>query len=307
LGNEPDIDPILVPADWVFGCWGNKDDYFYGGEHYGRMLNVVTPAIKQANPNANVLIGGLLLNSPNSDTSDPGKPERFFEGILRAGAAPYFDIVAYHVHPAYYESQLDYSGAVGNWADYIGFAKGKPAFLREVMNRYGVSKPLFLNETSLFCPEQFATCAGPSQAFLEAQADHIPRLMVRTLSVGVEAIIWYTLEGLGWHNSSLLDGNQEPRPSFRAYQQLIQQTENAPIPPVSVNYGPGLEAYRFNKGQQVVDVVFSVDTTPETVSIPEQKLIAVYSRDGFPITVSVDNGNAKLVIGFSPVYIRRLP
>jgi hypothetical protein len=44
IGNEPDVDPIFVNQDSVFGCWGNVQDEYYGGEQYGKMLSVVGPA-----------------------------------------------------------------------------------------------------------------------------------------------------------------------------------------------------------------------------------------------------------------------
>src|SRR5262245_2034602 len=61
LGNEPDVDPRLVGPDNGYGCWGDIQDPFYGGRHYGEMLKVVGPAIKAADPSAQVWIGGLLL------------------------------------------------------------------------------------------------------------------------------------------------------------------------------------------------------------------------------------------------------
>lgn len=107
IGNEPDVDSDLVPVDNIFGCWGDNDDPYYGGQHYGEMLKVVGAAIKQADPTARVWIGGLLLarpdSAPNPNCSIPGKcrPELFLEGILRASAASSFDIVGYHAYPYY--------------------------------------------------------------------------------------------------------------------------------------------------------------------------------------------------------------
>ena len=48
LSNEPDVDPRLVPADSAdVDCWGQIEDPYDGGEHFGRMLRAVTPRIKQ--------------------------------------------------------------------------------------------------------------------------------------------------------------------------------------------------------------------------------------------------------------------
>ena len=116
LGNEPDVDPDLLPVDWGFGCWGNIDDPFYGGIHYGEMIKVVGQAIKEADPTATVWLGGLLLATP--ETSDPnnGKPELFFKGVLEAGAAPYFDVVGYHWYPPYRNLVDDHDLSEGKWA-----------------------------------------------------------------------------------------------------------------------------------------------------------------------------------------------
>ncbi|NCC35451.1 MAG: hypothetical protein EOM24_26075, partial [Chloroflexia bacterium] len=38
FGNEPDIDPVLLQPDQIFGCWGDIRDPYYGGDRYGRML-----------------------------------------------------------------------------------------------------------------------------------------------------------------------------------------------------------------------------------------------------------------------------
>ncbi len=62
LGNEPDIDPSLVTPDSIYGCWGDKGDPYYGGGYYARMLEQVYPQIKSADPESQVLVGGLLMD-----------------------------------------------------------------------------------------------------------------------------------------------------------------------------------------------------------------------------------------------------
>ncbi|MCK4827856.1 hypothetical protein KA005_69650, partial [bacterium] len=101
LGNEPDVDPSLVRPNSVFGCWGDNSDPYYGGGYYAEMLKVVYPAIKAADPEAKVLIGGLLLDCdptypPEGKDCKPGK---YLEGILRNGGGEYFDIVSFHGYP----------------------------------------------------------------------------------------------------------------------------------------------------------------------------------------------------------------
>ena len=83
LGNEPDVDRRLVAPDSDFGCWGEESETYYGGEYYADMLKVAYPAIKSIDPDAKVLIGGLLLDcdptNPPVDEEKTCKPSKFLE------------------------------------------------------------------------------------------------------------------------------------------------------------------------------------------------------------------------------------
>jgi len=68
LGNEPEVNSEGVLPDMMFGCWGDPEDDYYGGEYYAEMLKVVYPVIKEADPESQVVFGGLLLNC---DPDDP--------------------------------------------------------------------------------------------------------------------------------------------------------------------------------------------------------------------------------------------
>jgi hypothetical protein len=319
IGNEPDVDPRLVGKDNGYGCWGDTADLdFYGGKHYGEMLKVVGRAIKEEDPTAKVLIGGLLLDTPNTTDLEKGKPENFLRGILEAGKTDpigirynYFDIVPYHAYPSYGNAVADYSGAYGAWEVLGGIALGKPRFLKSIMAEYGVSKPLLLNETALRCPNRAPAllpfCISPTQAFYEAQADFLPQMMARTLSEGVEAVLWYNLEDPGWGHVGLLDSDRNPRPAYRAYQTLISQVAHATTAPVRVEYGAGFEAYRFQTGATIVDLVWSSDAQRRTLRVPQSQFVSAVGRDGQPITPVFQNGEAIVDVGFSSVYIRRRP
>lgn len=102
IGNEPDAPVNSVHVVW--GCWGDSKDYYYGAAYYTSMLKLVYPQIKAADPQAQVLLGGLLANC------DPVRPpsgqncssSRFFEGVLRNGGAKFFDGVSFHTYEYYY-------------------------------------------------------------------------------------------------------------------------------------------------------------------------------------------------------------
>ncbi|WP_299644987.1 cellulase family glycosylhydrolase [uncultured Chloroflexus sp.] len=308
LGNEPDVDANLVSDDVPFGCWGDSNDEYYGGERYGRMLATVTPAIRAADPGAKIIFGGLLLDRPANQIGDPpDKPFNFLEGALRAGAAPYFDILAFHAYAVFYptSSPFDFdSKASPKWSGKGGLTVGKINFLRDVMRRYGISKPIILNETGLRC---LGACSAALQ-FEQAKANHLVRSAMRAIAEGVEAYIWYTFEGPGWQRSGLLDDNQQPRPAFLAMKAAIERLNEVRVPPQSfTGYGTDIEAYRFSGNGFVLDVLWSMDGTSRQITLPATSFIAAYTRDGTSITPTSSGGTVTLSVGFENIYLKRRP
>lgn len=70
------------------GCRAGTASVRQQGAEYARMLRRAYPAIKRANPNAHVLVGGL--------TGAGGWD--FVRGIYEGGGKPYFDFMAIHVY-----------------------------------------------------------------------------------------------------------------------------------------------------------------------------------------------------------------
>lgn len=300
LGNEPDIDPKFVPVDNFYGCWGDVDDPYYGGRHYGNMLKSVTPVIKAADSSASVWIGGLLLDNPN--TTDPyyGRPELFLEGILAAGAGPYFDIVGYHAYMGFNNQIVDQDNGVvtSSWYSLGGSVLGKAKFLQQTLDRYGIQKPLFVNEFALNCPGYCAL----GDTFWQMQASQLVRSMVRGVSNGLMGFAWFTLDGPGWRNGGLLDSNQAPRLAYDAYQQLTKQLRSSKYSRV-VDYGPGIEAYEYLQSTTVVHVVWAEEDENDTIEIPELEFIEARELDGILLNPSLIGGTYRVPISFDPVYI----
>lgn len=305
LGNEPDVDPTLVDADNQFGCWGDIDDPYYGGEHYGEMLKVVTPAIKAADPAAKVLVGGLLLDRP--ETTDPGlgKPELFLQGILEAGAAPYFDILPYHAYTSFTGAEIDYDNEqAGPWKSRGGWTLGKARYLHDMLSAYGVDKPLHLNEVALSCNPDAYDCEPPiDPEFFDAQANFLVRTFARDLSEGLEGLVWYTLDGPGWRSGGLLYADDTPRPSYYAYRNLADRLEDARFVQAWEDYGAGIEAYEFITPNRRVHVVWSIDTAPDDILVPQSEYLAAYDRAGTPIAPVLVGDYYQFTAGFSPIYV----
>lgn len=310
LGNEVDVDPTLVDPDSVYGCWGMISDLqYYGGYQYGEMLKIVGPAIKAANPNANVWHGGLLLGKPDSPDPSLGNPENFIRGVLASGAAPYFDILPYHAHGLYYGSIKDtYNGPLNPWLSWGGGVRGKARFLRAIMQEYGVDKPMMVNEIGIGCLPTEAYCNPLPAEFYEFKADMAIRVAARILNENLMGLIWYTLEGPGWRSAGLLNADKTPQLAYTALQVFSEQTKGAPIVG-QVDYGdPGIEAYSFKlSGNHELHVVFAFENTPISISIPKSSFIGAVDREGLPVP-KVDMGTAyELSVGFSPIFIERTP
>lgn len=304
LGNEPDVDPALVSPNSIFGCWGNAQDALYGGGYYAEMLKVVYPVIKAANPEAQVLIGGLLLDCDpeNPPEGKDCQPARFFEGILANGGADFFDVVSFHGYPPFVNQSLAMDWNFPNWKARGGVVVGKINYLRSLMQQYGVDKPLFLTESSLICPESnTAECAPPGERFFQAQADYVVRLYVRNWALGIAGTIWYDFEGQGWRYGSLVGPDPgQPKPAFRAFQYMNEKlagmvyTGRAPFP-------EGVEGYAFESGDRRTWVAWSRDESPLTVELPPDVLV-VYDKYGQEIPLS----GMQITIT-TPIYIDLAP
>lgn len=308
LGNEPDIDPSLLDPnkDNVFGCWGDESDSYYGGGYYAEMLKVAYPAIKAADPQAKILIGGLLLdcdptNPPPGKSCKPGK---FLEGILRNGGGEYFDYVSFHGYPYYGgtngRGELYYDVHYPGWEHRGGIVLGKISFIREVLAKYGygIDKPekqIMHTEGSLICTPVIPECNPPTSSFYQAQADYVIWMFVRNWANNVKATMWYQFEGPGWRYGSLLDDTQEPRPAYYSFKFLIQELKSTTyLSPVGEF--PLLTGYKFMTNQKEIWVIWSPDEVNRVITLPT-KTIKVLDKYGTDITPT----NGQLTVK-SPVY-----
>ena len=314
LGNEPDIDPNLVAPNNPFGCWGDVEDYYYGGERYGRMVIAIGAAIKAIDPSATVWLGGLLLNQPDSDLYPPncglpdcGHSERFFQGILASGAAPYFDVVPYHYAPPYLNQVIDYDTNYGVWVDWGGGYLGKARFLRGFMTQYEIDRPVYINETSLTCPDDIVGitwCSPPANDFYQMQADFLVRSYVRGLSEDISGYSWYSLNEAEWRYTSLLDSEYNRKPAFVAYRQLISTLQGTTYVG-TYTYGTGIEAHYFDDQSLFIHVIWSTTDTIYTITVPQLEFVAAYTRDGVPIIPTPSGPDYQLPVQFEPIYLIR--
>ena len=320
IWNEPD--GVLwdeCAENWPYGCWGDNSDDYFGGGYYAEMLKGVYPAIKSANPDAQVVIGGLLLSC---DPRQPGvygycatdendgvdwnmiKQARFFEGILRGnenvpeGGGDYFDYVNYHGFTYYEEdmSVIQMEKNVAYWSANGGQVAGKLDYLRYVMSEYGVSKPVILSEVTILDHLETENIV----AFQAAKADYVVWLFARNLAVDIKATIWYQLDGPGWEKGGLLDENQDPTPAYEAFDVMTDTLEGA-VYSGDLSLDEGMVGFEFFKGARRIWVLFSEDNNQHTINLPDY-FIRAYNLFGETVTPSEDEISFK-----RPIYIELEP
>jgi hypothetical protein len=303
MGNEPDIDPALVPPDIGYGCWGDANDDYYGGGYYAEMLKAVYPVIKAEDPRAQVLLGGLLLDCDpeHPPAGKDCKSAKFLEGILRHNGAndgsDYFDIVSFHGYPPFmntlyqgnYVSPLGWDEQNPGWVNQMGadgvggVVMGKIHFIQNVLSSYSVSKPLMHTEGSLMCPEwNTSQCNPPTNIFYETQADYVVWLYVRNLAAGVESTIWYSFEDPGWRFCGLLDEQGQPKPAYNAFKFLTQELKSANYVGAVTQY-PELRGYEFSVPGKWIWVLWAPDEQPHPITLPLGTKL-VYDKYGNNIT-----------------------
>ncbi len=307
--NEPDIDPSLVPPRNFYGCWGDLDDPFYGGGAYAQMLQAVYPRIKEADPEAQVLVGGLLLdcdpNNPPETAPGSGVPKycdpaKFLEGILINGGGDYFDGVSFHAYDLY-EPVSGYFGNP-NWdnghtlSGLIPVVVPKARFLKGVLAEYGYfNKYLINSETALLCGTDGNEAFCRTGQFERMKADYVAMTNAGALAEGLQGNIWFYLNG-GWRRSGLTNNNGVPLDAFIAYQFSAKRLAGAVFWGQITEY-EGVYGYKFRQGDKETWIMWSLDSLPHLVSVTSMPQ-AIYNVFGVPL-----NPTQSLEITTSPIYV----
>jgi hypothetical protein len=294
LGNEPDVDPSLVGPNSGFGCWGDKDDPYYGGGYYAEMLKVAYPAIKAADADAQVLIGGLLLDC-NPNNPPPGKdckPSKYLEGILLNGGGPYFDIVSFHAYTYYLEDQDMMANP--NWPGSITVVPDKTLFLQSVLAQNGYAgKPLMNTEAALLCFADTTACR-------EAQAKYVPRAYAEALSLGIQSQIYFALVNQAWWSTGLLRADLTPKPAYYTYATAASILASVDYEGLASGYPAGIEGYAFHQhgASWDVDVIWAWDGGQHAVTLPAGA--SAFDRYGNLLATS-----GTIQVDGAPVYVQR--
>ena len=310
MWNEPDVDPSLVPVGMPFGCWGDQSDPYFGGGYYAEMLKVVYPQIKIADPQAQVLIGGLLMDcDPRGGCAAMGKSNltaMYLEGILQNGGASYFDGVSFHAYDYYLEDLREYYNpnwmSAWNTTGPVGIAKAQ--YIRSLFNKFSVSDKFLINtESALLCGKTGTEPVCLTDDFSKTKAYYVAQSYAAAIAQGLRANIWYSV--LGWRASGLIGHNLSPLPAYTAFEFSRSELSNAgyvgEITAADIGGASGVMGYKFQRSDRHIWLLWSLDGSPHTINLssaPE----AAWDVLGDPVTPA-----GTMNISLKPSYLEWTP
>ena len=232
--NEPDSNRYISGHFSGLGCWA------YDGDQYAQMLAVANQAIKNADPQATVLMGGIAYDW----FEEYGGPfNRYFpDDVMFNGGGDYIDVLNIHF---FTDFRAEWDRWNPNSADRIfgwipaptcgivddgegtpydveGFGVvAKTTHFQNRMNVcFGVSKPIWVTEVGVHGQPD-------DQGSLTNQARYVIKVYARALSAGVQNITWFSLDQPPYDRfgQALLNPDFSPKPAFFAYQTLTSELE----------------------------------------------------------------------------------
>ena len=295
--NEPDAGFIHNDMRWG-----------HSGKEYAQMLAAVYPAVKAANPNAKVLLGGLAYDW--FEDQDGPFVREFLDDVLENGGGPHFDIMNFHQYPPF----------AANW----GAPNGpglveKTQAIRAKLTEYGLDKPIMITESGMHSND-----ASTSPMTPELQARYVTMLFSQALAADVDTLVWFMLYDPGetypYRNglvTYVTSNTQRPerKPAFTAYQTAVAFLAEATFDRTLTAAETGnadLIAYKYtDENGQVLYVAWlgpitRADAAPLSVAGSLATLFDIYgaARTVADADDGQTDGKITVAIGAQPVYVR---
>jgi hypothetical protein len=267
------------------------------GDVYAALLRAAVPAMRAADPQVRILIGGMGYDWFLDQPGNPGPFNRtWLRDVVAAGGADYFDYLNFHYYP-----------------DNLGWPSiaDKAAALQQVQAGLGLHKPLLCTESGLTsAPAPRWEGNGWPAGSEEVQSRYLARLYAEGLAAGLRSITWFRLRdqptagpgGEIFRQMGLIRRDGSAKPATAAYQTVVREIGPRPFLhglDTAALGSPALTGQAFGDAGHAVWVAWSrTDQTARLV--PGAGTIArAYSMLGAAIPVS---GNA-VAVGPNPVYL----
>jgi streptogramin lyase len=279
----------------------NEPDAAWGhfGQQYAEMLAAVYPVVKAANPQAQVVFGGLAYDA---FLEEGGWFVRtFLDDVLAAGGGAHFDYMNFHYYPAF----------AGRWTTTQGPGlKEKVEAIRTKLNEYGVEKPILITETGW---------SNINNGTDEIQSRYVVELFTQSIAAGVTATFWWTLIDINGWEMGLVTNTTPPvkKPAFSVYQIMVEELQYAqylPTLPQPETSNPAVEVYSFRDhatGQHLYIAWLNPISSEGTAELLfPASAVSVRALDGPRHTIDdgadqMQDGRVTVAVG-APVYIRVL-
>jgi len=321
--NEPDNVDYIHYAD-LGGCFGMKDPEPAAGQTdrrrlYVDLLHAAYAAIKSADPQAQVLYGGV-----SHDNFYLVEPKGLFDyyflywtiGQYRGG--DYFDIMNSHAYGEWTELWERMNQCRDGKIDVLA----KLHCLQHDMQQYQYpNKPIWFTETGI----RNYSNDHPEINNPASQAQYVVKLYARLMSEMDAPIFWFTLKDFPparghphWY-AGLINENGEKMPSYYAYKYMTHMMANAQYVGVTPDFGHTMEGYEYmlhgrrtwiiwwRKPKDSNYTGYAIDVSE---FLPLQKIDmfgnAEVIRDGGPGDLDgTVNGSIRLYMTEAPLYLRQ--
>lgn len=274
------------------GIWGEFPS------DYADMLALVAPAMRSANPNSKIYVGGIAYDWFTDDPNPGPFVRNFLAGVLQrlntehGGPAQVLDGVAFHYYPI----------RLQEWPT----LRHKALEVRGILDANGASTvPLVLPEMGY--------PSGPAPLYSETtQAQHLVQMYVQGLSMGIQHLSWYTVFDVGDETMGLFNNGDlnQPRPAYYAYATMTAQlTSYHYVQALGV---PGVEGYVFRAPNGTSKtVLWASGASPVNVPFMQTcvrrvSLLGILTQitDGSVFDLDSVNGRVTLTAGVNdPMYV----
>ena len=296
LYNEPDNANAGQAALGGWGYWGHN------GAGYAALLQALHPVIKAANPQANLVFGGLALDwfEEHGGAFD----SHFLDDVLAAcRGRDCFDVMNFHYYPIFITFDSYGPGIIG-----------KANYVRQMLGTYGFTNvPIICTETS------WASATSVGWGSDELQSRHVVKAYTQGLAAGLDVVVWYEIYDRGDSiEPGLLDSNLQPKPSYWAFQVMAammgQAVYQRPLTPAEAGHEQ-IRGYVFQDCGRRLDVVWTEDGThldsdddPVLPLTVQAQTLRVVDKFGAETRIAdgddgVLDGRTTVTVGGSPLYL----
>jgi len=296
LYNEPDNADVRQAALGGWGYWGHN------GAGYAALLQTLHPVVKAANPQTNLVFGGLALDW--FDEQGGAFDSHFLDDVLAAcQGQDCFDVMNFHYYPLFITFESYGPGIIG-----------KANYVREKLAAYGFTNvPIICTETS------WASATSVGWGSDELQSRHVAKAYTQGLAAGLDVVVWYEIYDRGDSiQPGLLDSTLQPKPSYWAFQVMTTMLGHAsyqrPLTAAETGHAQ-IKGYVFHGCGRRLDVVWTEDGTPydtyDDPSLPltvQVQALRVVDKFGTEMRYTdgddgVLDGQITITVGGSPLYL----